>query len=182
MNGINLATAGHIVNILPPQSISGGKTAQAFSLKNAEHVSILIGFGVQGVGPPTAIILNRCTSVAGANPVALPGFRYYYTTAPGAGNDILNGAGGPLAAYPAPPNYVTVTEGLTVFPPSVAGLMYVIELDSADLQVPTGVGPVTEYPYLQVSIADSGNATMCQILAVLTGERYGCNITASATI
>src|SRR5579871_2566453 len=148
MNGVNLGVAGHIANILPPQSISGGKTAQAFSLKNAEHASSFIAFGASAA-PPTAIILNRCTSAAGANPIAQPSFQYWYQTAGGAGNDILNGVAGDPAPYSTPPNVCTVSEGITQFPTSVAYLVYVLEVDSSEPQVPVGVGPTTEYPYLQ---------------------------------
>ncbi len=52
MQGANLAEVCHLVNALPPQNISGGKTAQAFSMAGAEHVSIVIAFGAQGVNVP----------------------------------------------------------------------------------------------------------------------------------
>jgi hypothetical protein len=185
MNGIPLAEAGHFVNALPPVSISGGKTAQAFSMKGAEHVSIYISFGVMGSAVPTSIVVNQCTNAAGANPVALASFRYWYQLLGGAGNDILNGAAQALSNAPSlPPNWTTSASGITSFPTTVANLVYVIEIDSAELMTPTVnvVGTVVEYPYLQVVIADSGNTTYAQVTAILTGLRFAYNVGNSQTV
>lgn len=185
MNGVNIAVAAHTINALPPVSISGGKTAQAFSMKGAEHASIIISFGVQGAAVPTSIVVNQCTNAAGANPVALASFRYYYQLLGGAGNDILNGAAQALTNAPSvPPNWTTSASGIVAFPTSVANLVYIIEIDSAELETPTVnvVGTVTEYPYLQVVIADSGNATIAAVTVVLSGLRYAYNVGNSQTV
>ncbi len=184
MNGVNLAEATHLVSVLPPVSISGGKTGQAFSMKGAEHVSIVISFGVQGAAVPTAIVVNQCTSAAGAGATALTSFRYYYQLLGGAGNDVLNGAAQAQANTPSqPPNYTTSTAGITSFPTSVANLVYVIEIDAAELEaIADTVGTITECPYLQVQITDSGNTTYASILAVLSGVRYANKLSPSATV
>jgi len=51
--------------------------------------------------------------------------------------------------------------------------MFVIELDAAELtEVAAVVGPITEYPYVEV-IADSGNVTIASVIAILSGLRAG---------
>lgn len=185
MNGVNLAVAGHYINILPPVSISGGKTAQAFSMKGAEHVSIEIAFGVQGAAVPTSIVVNQCSNAAGAGATPLASFKYWYQLLGGAGNDILNGAGQALTNAPSqPPNWTTSTAGIISFPTSVANLVYVIEIDSSELETAAVdvVGTINELPYIQVVIADSGNATFATIQACLTGLRYAQNVQVSFTI
>lgn len=161
MNGFNIAEAGHSVNLLPAVSISGGKTSQAFSMKGAEHVSILISFGVMGALVPTSIIVNQCSSAAGAGATAMP-FRYYNQPG-GAGNDV-----------PSAYTYATAA-GITAFPVSVANYTYFIEVDAAELE---DIG----LPYLQVVIADSGNVTYAQITAVLSALRNSYQKSSSVTV
>jgi hypothetical protein len=184
MPGINISEQTHVVSILPAVSISGGKLSQAFSMKNAAHVSLVLGFAVQGAAVPTAIIVNQCTNAAGAGATPLNSFRYYYQLLGSAGNDILNGAAQSLANGPAkPPNYTTSSAGITVFPTSVANLVYVIEIDAAELETLSAVpGPITEYPYVQLQLVDSGNATFASAFAVLSGSRFAADLQASATI
>jgi hypothetical protein len=185
MNGVNLAEATHIVNVLPAVNTTGGVTGQAFSMKGADHVSILITFGATTSPPvaPTSIVINQCTSAAGANATPLASFRYYYQLLGGAGNDILNGAAQALANTPSlPPNYTTSTAGITSFPATVANLVYVIEIDAAELEaIADVVGTITEYPYLQVVIANGANATYGSVIAVLSGLRYAYKVGATAT-
>ena len=57
MNGYNISEAGHLVNILPPVDITGGKTCQAFSMANYRHASILIQIGVSAAAF-TKIVLS----------------------------------------------------------------------------------------------------------------------------
>ena len=45
MKGINIAEALHVVNILPPQDVDGGKTSDVFSLKNHAHATIIVTCG-----------------------------------------------------------------------------------------------------------------------------------------
>ena len=64
MNGFNVSEAGHVVNIIPPVDITGGKIAQAFSMAGYKHASIVIQIGVSAAAP-TAIILSVGTATAG---------------------------------------------------------------------------------------------------------------------
>ena len=194
MNGFNIAEAGHTVLALVPETISGGATAQAFSMKGAEHVSIIIAFGVVAGSPPTpptSIVINQCSSAAGANATALGSFRYYYQTAAGAGNDILNGYQQCLSNSPnLPPNYTSGTAGITTVPainaplpaPNPGGGLIVIEIDAAELEAAAdAVGPQTELPYLQVVIANGAYATYACVLAILSGQRYSYKVGVTAT-
>jgi hypothetical protein len=191
MNGVNLAVAGHPINVLPPQNISGGVTGQAFSMKGADHVSIIISFGGVPSPPvaPTAITVSQCSNASGANASLLASFRYYYQTAGGAGNDILNGDEQSLANAPSvPPNWTTSTAGITsasgALPTNVQNLVYVIEIDAAELETSTVdvVGAITELPYLQVAITNGANAIYASVMAVLTGLRYAQNVQVSFTV
>src|SRR5882724_12064024 len=92
MNGFNVAEAGHLINILPPQSIGGGVECVSFSMRDAEHVSIILTFGRIGANAPTAILLYASTTASNGN--ASPpngsaiGFRYYQCTNASAGIDL----------------------------------------------------------------------------------------------
>ncbi len=189
MNGFNVTPGGHPINILPPVSISGGKTAQAFSMKQAEHASIGILFGATSSPPvaPVSIQVNLCTDANGSNPTPLPNFRYYYQTTAGAGHDIMDGNAQALANTPSkPPNFTSGTAGIThasgAIPTDVTGLQFWIEIDSAETCLPADtVGGTTEYPYIQVVIADAGNATYACIVVILSGLRYAFNVGATQT-
>jgi len=187
MNGVNLAEAGHPINALPPQTISGGATAQAFSMKGAEHVSIFVIFGQLGGSPvavPTSVQVNQCTDANGDSALALVSFRYYYQLLGGAGNDVLNGAQQALANQPSvPPNYTATSSGIVSFPAGVSNGMIVIEIDAAELEVGVqAVGTITERPYLQVVIANGAYATYVNVLAVLTGQRFSNKEQLSQTV
>ena len=186
MNGFNLSEAGHLVLALAPQTISGGATAQAFHMKEAEHVSIVVAFGQIAGSPvtnPTAIVLKQCTDANGSNATAITSFRYYYQTVKGAGHDILDGYGACLSNSPnLPPNYTTGGTGITVLPTDCTNLIFVIEVDAAELEsIADAVGPQTEYPYLQVVITNGANASYCAILAVLSGLRHAYKVGLTAT-
>ena len=93
MFGFDIAEAGHVAVILPPQNISGASSAApinpAFSMKNYKHASILIAFGAEATQDATTLLLYLCTSASGAGATAIP-FNYYYQSAGGAGNDVLS--------------------------------------------------------------------------------------------
>ena len=184
-NGFNVAEQGHPINILPPVSISGGATTQAFHMKHAEHASIIIAFGAQASPAvnPTSIVVNQCTDASGSNATPLASFRYYYQSTKGAGYDTLDGYGQCLSNSPnLPPNYTTAVTGITSFPSAVSNLLYVIEIDAAELEIiADAVGSSTEYPYIQVVIASSATATYASAIAILSGLRYASKLNATCT-
>ena len=167
MNGINIAEACHVVNALPAVSISGGKTTVPFHMKTAAHASIILSFGARGAANPTSFILQQASDEAGDSAAALP-FRFYYQKVAGAGNDVL--VGPKFAASTGITATLPVGDPL---PTSVASLVWVIEIDAAELETAlAAVGPITELPYLQLVIADGGNVTIASCVVILSGQRY----------
>lgn len=146
--GFWVAQDGHVVNILPPVSISGGVSSQPFNLKNAAHVSLLLQFGALSA-QPGAFVLNACTDHTGATKQAI-GFNLFTQETSGAANDVLS------------TKQVIATTGYQ--PPDTANIFYVIEVDAASL--PAG------YPYLQLVIADGADTDFASAVAILSGLRF----------
>lgn len=146
MRGLVVSEMGHVVLALAPVSASGGKTTQAFSMDNYMHASIVIGIGAQAA-QMTSIVVNACTSAAGANPTAIPFSVYKAETANG---DVLG---------------ARTLEAAAGFQPSAtAGIFYVIELDAEEL--PQGS------PYVEVVITNGANADFVSVVAFLSGARF----------
>lgn len=154
MQGFNIAEAGHPIPILLPQNVTGGANALIFSMQGAAHVSILISVGALAA-QLGAITLNACQAEAGTGATAI-GFRYYSQATAGAGNDVL---GAPVVA---------TASGFT--PPNTPNVLYVIELDSSELES-LGDGDAVDYPYLQLAFANGANADYVSVVAVLSGLR-----------
>lgn len=145
--GFWAAQDGHVVNILPPVDITGGKVAQAFSMGTYAHVSIILQVGVSAAAF-TKILVNACTDAAGDNATAIP-FNLFKQETAGAANDVLSG----LNVIPA-----------TGYTPSAAdGIFYVIELDAAAL--PQGS------PYVQLDLTNGANSVIASAVAVLSAGR-----------
>lgn len=176
MNGINIAEACHVVNVLPAVSISGGKTTVPVSMAGAEHLTLILSFGASAALPTSFILKQATTEAAGTNQAIA--FRFYYQLTSGAGNDTLLGP------------FYAATTGITnalpvgaVLPAGgVASLMWVIEVDAAELETANTVGAVTEYPYVELVIADGGNVTIGSCIAILSGLRYAFKGSPSVTI
>jgi hypothetical protein len=165
MNGFNIAEAGHVAVILPPQSISGGTGLinPAFKMSNYKHASILIAAGAEATQDTSTLTLSLCSSAAGAGAVAIP-FNYYFQAAGGAGNDVLGAiqtatsAGITLSAANWPPN----------------GLI-VIEIDANELEAATGGalgGSLGVDSYLGLTINGPAVVDMACVMVVLSGSRY----------
>ena len=159
MNGFNISEAGHVVPVVLPKNVTGGATGQAFSMKSAEHASIVISVGALAA-QLGAVTLNQCTNVSGSGATAIP-FRYYQQSTAGAGNDTFDT--GPVAATSA---------GFT--PPNTPNVVYVIEIDSAEL--------ADGSPYLQLAIANGANADFASVVAILSGQRQQYRGNPSATV
>jgi uncharacterized protein (UPF0333 family) len=69
-----LAEEAHIVNILPPQSISGAVTSDVFSMKDASHVTIIVTAGSTNADAGN-ITIEECDNFTPSNYTAI-GFRY----------------------------------------------------------------------------------------------------------
>ena len=157
MQGFSVAEAGHIVQVLPPVSISGGKTGQRFHTKNAAHVSIVVLIGAMAA-VPTAMLVKVCKDVNGTGATAIP-FRYYKSKSNGQSVDQTS------------PPIVATASGITTFD-AAANQFYVLEIDCTE-SLSTGDGTTaTDYPYIEWSITDSGNVTIVGVVAILSGQRF----------
>jgi hypothetical protein len=152
--GFVLAEMGHVVNILPPVDMTGGKKTQAFSMANWEHASILLQVGISAAAW-TSIILQAGTATAAigadvANAAAIP-FNIYKQETTGADKDVAG----------ARTNKPATGE---VAPSANDNIFYVIEVDAAEL--PAGK------PYLQVVLANGANSVIASAAAILSGGRF----------
>ena len=158
----SVAQNGHVVNILPPEDVTGGKTSQAFSMAGADKASIILQIGASAAATG-AITLQAGTATAavGANvagAAAIP-FDLYMQETAGASHDVLGG----IAA-----------ESVSGFVPSANdNIFYVLEINAADL--PAGS------PYVQLCIANTTNPVIASAVAILSGLRYAGESSATVT-
>jgi len=148
MKGFVTSEMGHVVNILAPVDITGGKTAQAFAVKNYQHVSIILQIGVSAAAF-TAILVNQCTAANGTGAAAIPFFIYKQETA-GAGNDVLSAR--------------TAVTSARFAPSANDGIFYVIEIDASELS--------DGFPYIQLQLTNGANSVIASAVAVLSGARF----------
>lgn len=146
MKGWNIAEMGHVVNVLPPIDISGGKTGDRFNMKNYRHATIIIQVGASAAAF-TKILVNECDAASSGNSAAIPFKLYSEETAAG---DTLGAAESVAAA------------GKT--PSANDNIMYVIELDSAELS--------DGYNFVEVQLTNGANSVIASVVAVLSGARY----------
>jgi hypothetical protein len=151
--GIYTAQDEHVVNILPPVDVTGGKLSQAFSMALASHATIVLQLGV------SAEAVNGVTLQAGsataAEGAAVPGataipFDLFKQETAGANNDVLG--------------VQTPTLAAGFVPSANDGIYYVMELDADTL--PAGLD------YVQLNIANGANSVIASAVAILSGLRY----------
>ncbi|WP_201319147.1 hypothetical protein [Paenibacillus sp. EPM92] len=146
MRGFNIAEVGHVVNLLPPVDITGGKTGAVFSMANYGHATIIVQVGVSAAAF-TKIILNECSNFAGAGAAAIPFSIYKEETTLG---DTLSAREDVLAT------------GYT--PSANDNIFYVIELDGAALS--------EGKQFVQLSLTNGVNSVIASAVAILSGSRY----------
>lgn len=153
MKGMVLSEQGHIVNILPPVDITGGKTCQAFSMKDYQHVCLLVQVGVSAAAWTKIIVsYGSATAAIGATvagAVAIP-FAIYKQETAGANNDVLGA------------RTAVTSAGYT--PSANDGIFYTIEIDANEL--------ADGFPYVQLSFTNGSNSVIASAVAILTGARY----------
>jgi hypothetical protein len=156
MAGFNVCEQGHVVNILPPVDLNGGKTSDYFSLKDYSHASIILTIGVNA-GAASTITVEESDDNAGndTTPIA-----FDYAKEETAAGDTL----GELTS--------ATTDGFATHV-SNSSLTYVIEID--DTQLSDG------YPYLCVKASSPGASVIGSMVAVLSGSRYAGATTPTAT-
>ena len=144
--GFYVAQDGHVVNILPPVDITGGKFSDVFSMKNHAHATIIIQVGVSAAAW-TKIIVNACDDFVPSNRTAIPFKLHPQETALG---DVIAAREDVAAA------------GRT--PSANDNIFYVIEIDAAEL--PAGK------PNLELSLTNGSNSVIASAIAILSGARY----------
>lgn len=153
MKGFVSAEMGHVVQLLAPVDITGGKVCQAFKMAKYQHATILVQVGVSAAAF-TKIIVSQCTATGavgtpGAGATAIP-FNMYKQETAGEANDVL-GARTAVAAA-----------GYT--PSANDGIFYVIEIDGNEL--------ADGSPYVQLSLTNASNSVIASAVAILSGARF----------
>jgi hypothetical protein len=144
---MNIAEQGHVVNILPPQSITAAATSDIFSMKNYAHATIIVTAGATNADAGN-ITVEECDDFTPTNDTAID-FHYYAET---------TAAGDTLGAR-------TLAEAATGI--DVSGndnITYVIEIDAREL--------TDGYPCLELKWSIPGGATLVSAVAILSGPRY----------
>lgn len=154
MKGINIAEQCHIVNILPPVDITGGKNCDIVDTSGYSHATFIIQIGVSAAAF-TKIFLYECDDVTPTTATAI-GYDYYAET---------TAAGDTLGARTA-----IASTGLT--PSAVDTIMYVIDIDASTL--------TDGYPYLRVSFTNTTNSVIASAVCILSGTRYAQELTPTA--
>lgn len=149
MKGSVIAEQMHVVNALAPVDITGGKTSQAISLANYQHITFLVQIGVSAAAF-TKILVEQCTDATGANNVAIPYAIYKQETA-GASNDVLSA------------RTAVTSAGYT--PSANDGIFYVIEVDASELDAGTG-------NYIRLNLTNTSNSVIASAAAILSGARF----------
>jgi len=155
MGGFNVSQQGHVVNILPPVDINGGKTSDYFSLKDYSHASIILTIGVNG-GAASGITVEESDDNAGSSATAIA-FKYAAEE---------TAAGDTLAALAD-----ATSTGFNTHA-SASSITYVIEID--DTQLSDG------FPYLTLKASNPGASVIGSAVAVLSGSRYAGATTPTA--
>lgn len=168
MQGWNIAEGAHLVQVLPPVSISGGKTGQRFHMKNAAHVSIIVMIGSMGANVPTAMLVKVCQDVNGTGATAIP-FRSYKSKSNG------------ITVDQTSPPIVAAAAGITAFD-KASNQFYVLEIDTQESLSTGDASTSTDYPYIEWSITDSGNVTIVGVVAILSGQRFQGQGTSQPTV
>jgi hypothetical protein len=167
MRGFNIAEQGHVVNLLPPQSITGGvaQVNPAFKMKLYAHASILILLGAEATQIAGTMQVFLVPSVSGTG-IAIP-FNYYFQAAGGAGNDVLGSIQNALAAG------VTLAVGN-----APANGLIVIEIDVDELESASGAlagtalaGSLGQDSYISLSLPSAAAANYAAVAVVLSGAR-----------
>jgi hypothetical protein len=167
LRGINLVESCHIVNLLPPQSITGGvaQVNPAFQMKGHGHATVIILLGAEATQIAGTMQVFLVPTVNGTG-IAIP-FNYYFQAAGGAGNDVLSSIQNALAAG------VTLAVGN-----APANGMIVIEIDVNELESASGAlagtalaGSLGQDAYVSLSIPSAAAANFAAICVVLSGAR-----------
>jgi hypothetical protein len=146
VKGLNISEQAHVVNILPPQDVDGGKSSDVFSLKNYAHATIIVTCGSTNADAGN-ITVEECDDFTPTNHTAIA-FAFYKEEDDG--GDVLSAKQAAEAA------------GIDVS--ANDNTIYVIEIDASELS--------DGRPNLILKWSDPGGATFGSAVEILTGSRY----------
>lgn len=157
MSAFNVAQEGHVVSVLPPIDIdtASGATGESFSMENWSHASITITAGA--TTGASVVTVSENTNASQSDTTAIAFKLAKEETALG---DTL----GALTA--------TASTGFTMS--TNDGIIYVIELDAADLSA--------GYNWVTVHFGDPSGSVIASAVAVLSGGRYAGDQSATAIV
>lgn len=153
MKGFVIAEQAHVVNVLAPVDITGGKLSQSVNMANYQHVTFIVQVGVSAAAF-TKIIVNQCLDASGTTPTAIP-FALYTQETAGASHDVLSAR--------------TAVAATGYTPSANDGIFYVIEIDASELD---GANNGATGQYLQLSLTNGANSVIGSAIAILSGARY----------
>ena len=146
--GIYQAQECHIVNLIPPVSLTSTTTSNKFNMKGWRHATIILQLGVHGASP--VVTLNSSDNGSPENTTAIPFNLHKGETAYNATNgDVLSARNAVAAA------------GFT--PAATSNVYEVIELDAETL--PAG------QDFVEV-VLTSPTTCLASVAVVLSGGRY----------
>lgn len=146
---MNLAETCHFVHLIPPQSDANGDTGACFSMENWSHATIIVLMGATDADAGN-ITVQKCTAQDGTGATD---FAFQYYAEETAGGDVLD----------ATPTRVTAATGIDAAPAGVNNIMYVLEIDAAEL------GPT--YLWVRLVLSSPGGANLIAALGILSGGR-----------
>jgi len=152
--GIVIAEECHVVNILPPQDVSGGVSSDIFSMKNFGHATIIAQAGSTNADAGN-ITINECDDFTPSNSSALSTTLWTYAETTDAGDT--------LGAR---------TNDVSIDVSGNDNIFYVIEIDASEL--------TDGYPCLQLAWSACGGTTYGSAIAILSGQRYAKDENATA--
>jgi hypothetical protein len=152
--GFYLPQDGHLVQLLTPKDYQAGAISSLVCrMGKYSHASIVISIGT---APRAAgiILVESCNNMTPTTHTDIA-FTYYQceTAFAAAGGDVLSTA------------QVGPTTGLVPAAGTPNGVMYVVELDAAEL--------VAGHIGFRISLADPVAASVISAIAILSGARYG---------
>lgn len=139
-----IAEQDHVINILPPESITGATDSDVFSMRDASHVTIIATCGATNADAGN-ITIEECDDFSPSNDTQIPFSYYAEETAAG---DTL---GSRTAAGASTGINVSANDGIT----------YVIEIDAEELS--------EGFPNLYLRWSSPGGATLVSAVAILSG-------------
>lgn len=147
---MTLTEQGHILQLLPPQTLSAAASSATFTMKSWDHASILC-FG--GAGSGLTVRLFEATGAGGTGATAI-GFRY------AAGAVVDSDVCAALAA--------AGSAGVAM---GTSNTFVVIELDGAELSDGS--------PWVHIQTSDPGTSRLFAASCVLSSGRFQEDVTAT---